>query len=252
MNQLLLSNPILNAYQGSDLFGKAIFLGLLLLSVITWTIFLQKFFLQREITQRGAQLIQIFQKKRLNPLTMEVGEALHPFAALYRTLKEHTLELLQKNHYVVGEKNAVTLSATDIELIEAHLMTAVSEETKGMEKNLFVLATIVSLAPFLGLLGTVWGILLTFAELQTGAAANANATVMGGLAMALGTTVLGLLVAIPALIAYNYLKAKIAQLGADMEDFSHVLLASVELQYRQVDVKNENATQTAPFGRSRN
>jgi biopolymer transport protein TolQ len=59
---------------------------------------------------------------------------------------------------------------------------------------------------------------------------------MGGLAMALGTTVLGLLVAIPALIAYNYLKAKIAHLSADMEDFSQLLLTSVELQYRQVDI----------------
>jgi len=236
MNQFFLSNPILNAYQGSDLFGKAIFLALLFLSIITWIIFMQKFFLQREIKLRGAQLIQLFQKKRLNPLGMEVGEALHPFASLYRTLKDHTLELLQKNHSVIGEQKVTTLSATDIDLIEAHLMTAISSETKGMEKNLFILATIVSLAPFLGLLGTVWGILLTFAELQTGAAANANATVMGGLAMALGTTVLGLLVAIPALISYNYLKAKIAHLSADMEDFSHVLLASVELQYRQVDI----------------
>lgn len=186
MNLLLLSNPILNAYRGSDLFGKAIFLALLFLSIITWTLFIQKFFLQREVTQRGSQLMQLFQKKRVNPLGMEVGEALHPFAAIYRTLKEHTLELLQKNHSVVGEKGVVTLSATDIDLIEAHLMTAVSAEAKGMEKNLFVLATIVSLSPFLGLLGTVWGILLTFAELQTGAAANANATVMGGLGHGLG------------------------------------------------------------------
>jgi biopolymer transport protein TolQ len=236
MNQLLLSNPILNAYQGSDLFGKAIFLSLFFLSIVTWIIFLKKFFLQREIKLRGAQLMQLFQKKRLSPLAMEVGEALHPFATLYRTLKEHTLELLQKNHSVMGEKKMVTLSTSDIDLIEAHLMTTVSSEIKGMEKNLFILATVVSLAPFLGLLGTVWGILLTFAELQTGATANTNATVMGGLAMALGTTVLGLVVAIPALIAYNYLKAKIAHLSADMEDFSHVLLASVELQYRQVDV----------------
>jgi len=237
MIQLLSSNPILHAYQGSDFFGKAIFLSLFMLSIMTWIIFLQKFFLQREIKQRGTQLVQVFQKKRLNPLAMEIGEALHPFASLYRTLKEHTLELLQKNHSVLEEKTAVTLSVSDIDLIEAHLMTAVSAETKGMEKNLFVLATVVSLAPFLGLLGTVWGILLTFAELQAGTSANSNATVMGGLAMALGTTVLGLLVAIPALIGYNYLKAKIAHLSADMEDFSHLLLASVELQYRQVDLK---------------
>jgi biopolymer transport protein TolQ len=232
----LLSNPLLTAYQGSDLFGKAIFLSLFLLSIVTWIIFFQKFFLQREIKQKGIQLTQLFQKKGINPLSLEPGEISHPFAMLYANLKEHTLELLKKNQLVLAEQKIVTLSASDIDLIEAHLMTQVSAEAKGIEKNLFVLSTIVSLAPFLGLLGTVWGILLTFAELQLGGAANTNATIMGGLSMALGTTVLGLLVAIPALISYNLLKAKSAHLVADMEDFSHLLLASVELHYRQVDV----------------
>lgn len=233
----LLSNPILDAYRGSDLFGKTIFATLLLLSITTWIIFLQKFFLQREIKQKGLQLQQAFEKKRLTPFSMELGEALHPFANLYRSLKSHTFELLKKNQSVLDEKDKVTLSSSDIDLIEAHLMSTISSQIKGMEKNLFVLSTVVSLAPFLGLLGTVWGILLTFAELQNGTTINANATVMGGLAMALGTTVLGLLVAIPALIAYNYLKSSIANLSTEMEDFSHLLLASVELQYRQVDVK---------------
>jgi biopolymer transport protein TolQ len=236
MTHILLSNPILNAYAGSDLFGKAIFLLLFLLSIITWIIFLQKFFLQREIKRKGGQLLHAFQKKRLNPLSMEVGEISHPFAVLYRTLKEHTVELLKKNHAVLEKTDGVALSSSDVALVQAYLVSAASAETKGMEKNLFVLSTIVSLAPFLGLLGTVWGILLTFAELQTTGGANGNATVLGGLAMALGTTVLGLLVAIPALIAYNYLKASIAHTIADMDDFSQLLLASVELQYRQVDV----------------
>ncbi len=236
MNLLLAANPILNAYRGSDLFGKTIFLGLLALSILTWTLFLKKFFLQREARRMSLQMMQVFQKKKLNPLAVDLGEMHHPFAMLYRTLKEHTLALLQKNHSVMPENDTVTLSRTDIDLIEAYLLSCVSSETKAMEKNLFILSTVVSLAPFLGLLGTVWGILLTFAELQAGAAANANTTVIGGLAMALGTTVMGLLVAIPALIGYNYLKASIAHFSTDMEDFSQLLLASVELQYRQVDV----------------
>lgn len=238
MINLLSANPILNAYRGSDPLGKGIFLLLVLLSIITWIIFLQKFRLQREIASKGAQFIQMFQKKRLNPLALEVvGEPRHPFTSLYRTLKVNTLELLHKNQAALEEKKAVTLSTSDIEMIEAHLMSAISTETKGVEKNLFVLATIVSLAPFLGLLGTVWGILLTFAELQAGGGGSAHTAIMGGLAMALGTTVLGLVVAIPALIGYNYLKAKSAHLAAEMEDFSHLLLASVELQYRQVDIR---------------
>lgn len=238
---LLASNPILDAYRGSDLFGKGIFLSLLILSIVTWVIFLQKFLLQRTIRRHGLQLQKAFQKKRFSPLTLESGHATHPFSNLYRTLKEHTLELLQKNRSALKEKESVTLSNSDIDLIEAHLITTSSSEAKTLEKNLFLLGTIVSLAPFLGLLGTVWGILLTFAELQHGANLNANATIMGGLAMALGTTVVGLLVAIPALIAHNYLKANISQLESEMEDFSHLMLTSVELQYRQVDVQRAEA-----------
>ncbi len=237
---ILLTNPILSAYQGSDLFGKVIFISLFFLSVITWVLFLQKFFLQRDIKRRGLQLALVVQKKRQNPLGLEVGEVQHPFAFLYRTVKEQTMELLQKNRSVL-QKNSVTLSHSDISLLEAQLMSTITSETKVLEKNLFILSTVVSLAPFLGLLGTVWGILLTFAELQSGAAVNASSTIMGGLAMALGTTVMGLLVAIPALIGYNYLKASIAQFSADMEDFSSLLLASVEMQYRQVEVSHESA-----------
>lgn len=231
----MVMNPIFNAYAGADLFGKTIFLALLALSILTWIIFLQKFLLQRNVKLRAHQTQEVFQKKRFNPLSMEALGS-HPFATLYLNLKQHTLELLGKNKTVIEGQN-VTLSSSDIDLLEAHLMSAISVETKKMERNLFILSTIVSLAPFLGLLGTVWGILLTFNELQAGGAVNANATIMGGLAMALGTTVVGLLVAIPALIGYNYLRASIGQINTEMEDFSHLMVSSVELQYRQVDVR---------------
>ncbi len=115
-------------------------------------------------------------------------------------------------------------------------MGVISNLSQKIEKNLFILSTIVSLAPFLGLLGTVWGILLTFAELQAGGSINASSTIMGGLAMALGTTVVGLIVAIPALIGYNYLKSSSAGLYAEMENFSLQLVSSIELQYRQVEL----------------
>lgn len=235
MLPILATNPLFEAYRGSDLVGKTIFLSLLVLSLITWTLFIKKLLIYKQHTQRDALFSSFFHKKRLNPLSLDVKDE-HPFAALYQTCKYHTLELLGKNQAVV-EQEAATLSRSDMDLVEAHLMSTISAQTKSMERNLFLLSTIVSLAPFLGLLGTVWGILLTFNELQTGAAANSNAVIMGGLAMALGTTVAGLIVAIPALIGYNYLRAATAQFNTDMEDFAQVLLASVELQYRQVEIR---------------
>lgn len=231
------ANPVFDAYRQSDFFGKIIFITLLLLSILTWTLFLQKWFYSRSARRLGEKIQETFQKKRFNPLNIDLSAFhLHPFAEIYRTLKQHTFELLQKNKSVAEESEVVYLSRSDIDLIEAYLTTAITQKSKSLEKNLFILSTIVSLAPFLGLLGTVWGILLTFSELQYGGTANANATVMGGLSMALGTTVLGLVVAIPALIAYNFLKSAHSHFTAEMENFSNLLLASVEMQYRKVDV----------------
>jgi biopolymer transport protein TolQ len=105
-----------------------------------------------------------------------------------------------------------------------------------LEKDLFILSTSVTLAPFLGLLGTVWGILVTFSELQAGSSAGSNTAIIGGLSTALSTTVLGLVIAIPALIAYNYLKNNLRMFTSDMEDFLHNLISTLELQYRKVDI----------------
>ena len=233
---MLLSNPIINAYQQADLFGKAIFLMLFLLSITTWVIFLKKFFLQKELKYSAVRFREVFQKKGINPLSVEMKEEGHPFAELYQTFKRHTFNLLNKNRTAIQQEKKVYLSTSDIDLIEANLMNQVACQMKRMEKNIFILSTTVSLAPFLGLLGTVWGILLTFSQLQTNTHIHANSTVMGGLSMALGTTVLGLLVAIPALIAYSYLRSYLNHFSGDMEDFSYELITSLELHYRKVDL----------------
>lgn len=247
MTYYLATNPMIAAYKESDLFGKGIFLSLLGLSIITWLIFLYKMWLTQNVRKNANKLQYIFHKKKLNPLGIDLtsfpvsDEVPHPFLEIYRSLQANTLELLSKNQPFCSSKggnDSVYLSASDMDLIQAHVFTTISSQSKRLEKNLFILSTIVSLAPFLGLLGTVWGILETFTQLQQRSGGAANELVMGGLSMALGTTVLGLVVAIPALIAYNFLKSTLDHLTTEMEDFSNVLIASVEMQYRKVDVLN--------------
>ncbi|MGE3535379.1 MAG: MotA/TolQ/ExbB proton channel family protein, partial [Parachlamydiales bacterium] len=131
----------------------------------------------------------------------------------------------------------VYLSPTDLEILETHVLTTVSAQKKGLEKNLYILSTIVTLAPFLGLLGTVWGILVTFSELHSGGSVGSNMAVLGGISTALATTVLGLIIAIPALVSYNYLKSALGNYSSDMEDFLYRLLSAIELQYRKVDTR---------------
>jgi len=75
-----------------------------------------------------------------------------------------------------------------------------------------------------------------FSGFQSGASITSNSAILGGLSTALSTTVLGLVIAIPALIAHNYLKTTVNKLTSDMEDFLHTLLSTLELQYRKIDL----------------
>ncbi|MDR3625032.1 MAG: MotA/TolQ/ExbB proton channel family protein [Chlamydiales bacterium] len=245
---LFATNPLYAAYADSDLLGKLIFLSLLALSIISWIIFFQKTWISKTMRKLALEFKKCFEKTKHHPLNVQINTLKqntslpNPLLDIYLVLKEQTLELLNKNksfHQTEesDDKQDVFLSPSDIDLVASYLSTAVSTKTKHLEKNLFILSTIVTLGPFLGLLGTVWGILTTFSTLSSRAGSQSNDVILSGLAMALGTTILGLLVAIPALIAYNYLKNDAREFQIEMEDFSTLMLATVELQYRKVDVK---------------
>ncbi len=232
--------PFFSAYTQSDLFGKMVFLGLFFLSFISWVVLIHKWFLMRRLKKLGHQFENLLSQHGAHFLSFNVENSLctsHPYCEIFRILKQKTIELLNKNREYAIKKEEVTLSQFDIEWIETHLETTLSSQIKEMEKNLFILSTVVTLAPFLGLLGTVWGISITFANLHGSAAAMGNSAVLSGLAMALGTTVVGLVVAIPALVAYNYLRNSIRDFAKELEIFSHRLLSTVEIQYRKVDLQ---------------
>jgi len=163
----------------------------------------------------------------------------HPYAKIFHALKQKTMEILNKNHYFLTQggqtKAPVYLTASDLDLVEAHVMTTISAQNKELEKNLFILSTIITLAPFMGLLGTVWGILMTFSGLHEGGAVSSNSAILGGLSTALATTVLGLIIAIPALISYNYFRNALRIFGSDMDDFLSHLISTIELQYKKVE-----------------
>lgn len=244
----LATNPFIDAYIESDFLGKLIFIGLFSLSICSWIIIIHKGWITHLVRKESKQIYQAFEKQRSNPLHLEwehlsTKKNPNPFLDLYLIMKKHTFEILKKNQRFGqqsgNEENSKIsyMSQSDIDFVQSHLISTVANQTKFLEKNLFILSTIVSLAPFLGLLGTVWGILTTFADLQTQTGGAHNA-VLGGISLALATTVLGLIDAIPALIGYNYLKNNVRDFQVDMEGFSNELLASVEMHYRKVDIQN--------------
>jgi biopolymer transport protein TolQ len=244
---ILASNPFFEAYSQSDLLGKLIFLSLYALSICSWIVLIHKFWLTKQAKKYAFQFHEAFQLQKANPLSLDFDtisykKQKNPFLDLYKVLKRQSLDVLAKNRHFNTQKNQETqpsptfLSLSDIDYIASHLSTQVAAQIKYLEKNLYILSTTVSLAPFLGLLGTVWGILTTFAELQSQqSGGGTHQMVLSGLSLALATTVLGLIDAIPALIGYNYLKNEIRDFSMEMEGFSNDILAAVELQYRKVE-----------------
>lgn len=237
------THTFINAFFGADAFGKLIFMMLFALSIIAWFFLIHKAYILKEVRKYSGAFQDIFEQQSEEVLHLPLEtlpkmtnrEVPHPFAHIYSTLKNKTVEILDKNNTYGNAENY--LSHTDIELLESHLNTSIIKQKENLEKNLFVLPTTVTLAPFLGLLGTVWGIMVTFSGLQSGGSITSNSVVLGGLSTALATTVLGLLVAIPALIGFNIIKNSSKQFLFEMQDFAHELLSTVEMQYRKVDVE---------------
>jgi biopolymer transport protein TolQ len=239
---VLVSSPFYEAYIQSDFLGKAIFLSLIATSVISWTILIHKILLTWQVKKKSLLFAKSFAKHKNNPLGLEnegnfKRNQKNSYYDLYLVLKKFTVDILNKNLKFGSEKEKGSyLSSSDIDCIASHLDTTIVMETKNLESGLFILSTIVGLAPLLGLLGTVWGILTTFSGLQSQSMASSNQMVLGGISLALTTTVLGLVNAMPALIAYNYLKNSIRNFEIEMEGFANEMLCSVEMQYRKVDL----------------
>ena len=231
---ILASHPFIDAYLQSDSLGKLIFIALGLLSVISWILLVYKVWLTQKMSTLSTEFRHQFLKSKHKIFEIETAtpQQYNPFGSIYSVLKRYSIDLLNKNRQFGKSDEGIYLSPSDLDFVGAHIYNEVAMQTKFLEKNLFILATVVSLAPFLGLLGTVWGILTTFSQLQM---QGGSQVVLGGLSMALATTVLGLIDAIPALVGYSFLKNKIREFQTDMDGFATEMLATVELQYRKVD-----------------
>ena len=110
------------------------------------------------------------------------------------------------------------------------LENAVSQEALKLESGLILLAIAVSGGPFLGLLGTVWGVMSTFAGIAQSGSATLTA-MAPGVSAALITTVAGLLVAIPSMFAYNWLVHNLRVLTVELDNFAQELISKMETEY---------------------
>ncbi|PCI77103.1 TolQ protein [Candidatus Aerophobetes bacterium] len=238
------------AMHQSDFFGKAIFMALFSLSLISWSFLIYYTIMLKAAKKAATSFLKGVKAHQGCLLTINSTSKLSfkgialpsPFHQLFVSTKSTTKSLLDKNQFFLRKypKDSKSfqnhLCSADIQMIESSLYSTMTTEKAKLEKYFFVLSTIVPLAPFLGLLGTVWGILTSFSQMQSSLSGGSNLLMLGGLSMALTTTVLGLLIAIPALIGNNFLKNMTRQISVDMQDFAQFLVSTVELQYRKVDL----------------
>jgi biopolymer transport protein TolQ len=175
---------------GSGALAKTILVLLLVLSVVSWTIIVEKIRYFRRSARQSAGFIPLFEKE----LSMS---SLADKAAGYPDSPEAATVRMVRSEIESGELR-------DMEHLDGFLDTAMDTIVAEWESYLIFLSTTATVSPFLGLLGTVWGIMSSF--LSMGVRGSANLYVVGpGIADALITTVFGLGAAIPAVIGYNYL-----------------------------------------------
>lgn len=206
---------------------QAILFLLMFFSVFSWTIIIFKRKTFRTAAAKSKKFLEVFKKSR--SLT-EVNEAAKsyagsPAAALFLAgYKE--MAYLAKQQQVAPEANG----GSRLENLSRALTKASNAEVARMEKMMGFLATTGSVSPFIGLFGTVWGIMDTFIGIGV-TGSTSLVSVAPGIAEALIATAIGLFAAIPAVMAYNMFLHQLKDQITDMEDFSLELLSIAERLY---------------------
>jgi len=173
--------------------GKFILLVLVFLSFYSWCIILEKFFHLREVEKRNRMFEHLIRKGR-KPVLLSC-----PLSSILN----YGIELRDKAHD---------------ESLDIHLEKAFLREQGKLEKRIQSLGTITTISPFLGLLGTVWGLFISFHNIVATGSSSVR-VVAQGVSIALITTIIGLMVAIPAAIGYNYYREKVLNILERMEFF---------------------------------
>jgi len=203
--------------------ARLVLLMLLAFSILSWAIIFRKFRTFRAAQQESVEFLKVFrQSKKLSEIR-----------AFCRSLKQSPLpEVFQAGYREIENQATMTENPgkpriRSLEAVRRALQIGASSEMGRLEKWLVWLATTGGVTPFVGLFGTVWGIIDAFHGLATAGTATLH-SVAPGIAEALITTAAGLFAAVPAVIAYNIFLQRIKEFGAQMDDFSLEFLNMTE------------------------
>ena len=238
--------PLLFAQEGTGLYyafvnstaeGKAVLLALFFASIFSWTVMVTKFRVLRFVRRQNGRFMSVFRRDR-EPLRLFEAGARFEGSPLFHIYEAGCTELCfqmlgsdevdETFRARIGESNKI--SSAQMRAVVAAMERAVGESALTLEGQMNVLTMAVSGAPFLGLLGTVWGVMDAFGGIAASGSANL-AAMAPGVSGALITTVTGLLVAIPAMFGYNFLVTSIRSVIVECDNFAAELASEIEHRY---------------------
>jgi len=220
-----------NVLTGATLEAQVIIIILALFSIGAWSVMAFKVLQMR----RARKLNQFFstefkgQKTVLELFDRRIQAEGCPLFAVYQA---GSVELDVRLKGAAGEARKKHISLKSMEHVKRTMENTVAQESLKLESGLILLAIAVSGAPFLGLLGTVWGVMDTFAGIARSGSAS-MAAMAPGVAAALVTTVAGLLVAIPSMFGYNWLVHNLRVRTVELDNFAQELVSKMETEYLQ-------------------
>jgi biopolymer transport protein ExbB/TolQ len=231
------ASGLIYAFEQSTAPGRIILVLLFVASIFSWSVMVTKFRVVRNAARQRQLFLERFRADRqpLHLYTDRVRFEGAPVFSVYRAgCKELTFQLLgsaEVDETFRGRLDAAQkISPSQMRVVATAMERAVGETALRLESQMIILATAVSGAPFLGLLGTVWGVMDTFGDVA--AAGSANLTAMApGVSAALITTVTGLLVAIPAMFGYNFLVTTLRAMIVELDNFAAELASEFEHKY---------------------
>jgi biopolymer transport protein ExbB/TolQ len=209
--------------------AKVIIVILILYSIVVWSVGIYKILQMRRAEKLNNYFNEEFhaQKKALDIFDRKLKVEGCPLYAVYQT---GCVQLDARLRGPGGEREKQSVSLKNMEHVKRAIENVVAQESLKLESGLIWLAIAVSGAPFLGLLGTVWGVMSAFAGIaQSGSATLA--AMAPGVSAALITTVAGLLVAIPAMFGYNWLVHKLRVFTVGLDNFAQELVSKMETEF---------------------
>jgi biopolymer transport protein TolQ len=210
--------------------GRAVLLVLAVLSLVSWAIIIYKFVVLRRAHSQSDTFLQVFRKSskfsEVNSVCVQLRGS--PLVGVFQAGYLEVNQQVRSNAPAAPAQAKPTVKS--LESLSRSLIRAATVEGTRLERRLSFLATTASVSPFVGLFGTVWGIMDAFADI--GRQGSATLVVVApGISEALITTAMGLLAAIPAAVFFNLFSSRIKVLNAMMDDFALEFLNIVERNF---------------------